>query len=105
MSETTSVTCRVLSIEPVRGSKLIAMASVELLIDGVLLTLHGLQIQRGSQAGTEATAVTLPRYRTHTGEWRSAIVLPEELKVPIADAVLAACLELGLVKERFPVGA
>lgn len=103
--ETTSVVCRVLDVRAVRGDKLIALASVELVIAGVSLTLHGLQVQRGSQAGAEATAVTLPRYRMAGGDWRSAITLPEELKRPIADAVLAACLELGLVRERFPAAA
>jgi stage V sporulation protein G len=100
--ETTSVVCRVLEVEPVKGDKLIALASVELVIAGVALTLHGLQVRRGRQAGAEATAVTLPRYRTQAGEWRSAITLPDELRRPIADAVLAACLEAGLVRERFP---
>lgn len=103
--ETTSVVCRVLDVQPVRGDKLIALASVELVIDGVALALHGLQVQRGQQGGAEATAVTLPRYRTSSGDWRSAVTLPDELKRPIADAVLAACRELGLVRERFPAAA
>ena len=100
--ETTSVVCRVLEVQPVRGDRLIGLASVELVIAGVALTLHGLQVQRGQQGGAEATAVTLPRYRPAGGDWRSAIPLPDELRRPIADAVLAACLELGLVRERFP---
>lgn len=87
------------------AGKLIALAAVELVIDGVALTLHGLQVQRGRQAGAEATAVSLPRYRTPSGDGRSAITLPDELKRPIADAVLAACLEAGLVRERFPAEA
>lgn len=91
-----------LDVQPVKGDRLIALASVELVIDGVALALHGLQVQRGQQAGTEATAVTLPRYRSAAGDWRSAVTLPDELRRPIADAVLAACLELGLVRERFP---
>lgn len=99
--ETTSVLCRVVDIQPIRGDKLIALASVEIEIAGVCLTLHGVQLQRGQQGGAEATAVTLPRYRTASGDWRSAITLPEELRRPIADAVLAACLELGVVRERF----
>lgn len=63
-----------------RGDKLIALASVELVIAGVSLTLHGLQVQRGQQAGAEATAVTLPRYRSAAGDWRSAVTLPDDTK-------------------------
>lgn len=97
MSETTQALVTVLSLVPVSGGgKLLALADVEVVIDGIQIVVHGVQV-RGDGAGTE---VTLPRYRAADGTWRAAVSLPEELKGSMGDVVLAAGIEQGILKQR-----
>lgn len=95
---TASMTCRVINLHPVQNSRLIALASVELELEGVTFALHGIQVVRARKQGREATGVELPCYRAHDGQWHPAISLPKELHAPIADIVLQECLDAGLVK-------
>jgi len=95
--ESTTVTIAVLGITPVsKTSKLLALADVEIVIDGIAIVIHGVQVM-ADRSGTE---VRLPEYRAPSGEWVSAISLPEEVREPMANAVLAAGLEIGMLKER-----
>ena len=86
----------VLRLAPAQGGRLVALADVELLLDGVSIVLHGVQV-RADGAGTE---VTLPKYRAVDGSWHSAITLPDELKGPMGDIVIAAGVEAGILKSR-----
>jgi stage V sporulation protein G len=86
----------VVNLAPVQGGRLVALADVELLLDGVSIILHGVQV-RADGAGTE---VTLPKYRAADGSWHSAITLPDELKGPMGDVVIAASIEAGVLKQR-----
>lgn len=101
---TLPVTVTVLDIKPVKTTRVIALASVELIVCGFAMAIRGIQVARTIQNGREATVVTLPNYRAGDGTWQSAIVLPEELTGPIGDAVLDACIDLGLC-QRVPVAA
>ena len=98
-AETTSVTCTVLDVRPVQLSKLIALASVEIIVAGISFTLHGIQVVRRAQDGREITVARLPSYRGPDGRWLPSVNMPEELKRPIGDAVIAQCLDMGLVRE------
>jgi stage V sporulation protein G len=97
-------------VQPVGQGRLLALASVELVIEGITLVLHGVQVVRLKHpvTGQEATGVDLPRYRAPDGTWRPAIDLPPELRKPLGDAVLAHCCELGITQRvisRHPTGA
>lgn len=102
MTDTSLVELSVGDIHPMRQGKVLALASAELMIDGVLFTLHGMQVIRTRDAvtGRDALGVDLPRYRDPTGAWRPALELPEELRKPLGDAVLERCCELGIAQRR-----
>jgi hypothetical protein len=97
-AETGSVAITVLSVTPISGGRLFALASVEINIDGVLVEIHGI---RATRVATGATRVELPTFRDTTGQSRAAIVLPEEVYRPIGDAVLEVLIERGIAKRRF----
>ena len=87
MTGTALVSCRVLEVIPLTTGRLIALASVEIDIAGVCLTLHGVQVAREKQDGREGALVTVPNDRAADGCWRAAVVQ-------------AKCLALGLVRQR-----
>ena len=92
----------VLSVTPARAGKLFALVAVEIDIDGVRIEVHGIRALRVEPAGTR---IELPTFRDDAGVLRPAIILPEEVRDPIADAVLDALIERGLAKRRFTVPA
>ena len=96
-TDTSSVTIRVFAINPiVGGGRLLALADAEIHIDGVVFAIHGLQVF----ADAGKTEIRLPKYRAPNGEWLAAITLPPELREPLADAVMAAGIEAGILRER-----
>lgn len=99
MSENSIVQVVVLEVAEVQRSRILALADVELSVDGIAFVLHGVRVSRvllpGGQSGT---AVDLPMYRSPAGDWKPALSLPDELRRPIADAVLARCCELGITR-------
>jgi len=97
LSSTVSIT--VLSIKPVKFGKIFALASVEIVIDGVVLVLHGVRAIRVRPLGTR---IDLPTFRDENGVWRHAITLPDEISGPIGKAVLDELVERGLAV-RSPV--
>jgi stage V sporulation protein G len=100
-SSTVSIT--VLSVTPARAGRLFALASVEIDIDGVRIEVHGIRALRVDPVGTR---IELPKFRDAGGFQRPAIILPEEVRGPIGDVVLAALVERGLAVERaFPAAA
>jgi len=96
--ETGLVRITVLSVTPMRAGKLFALASVEVDIDGIQIAIHGI---RALRVDTTGTRIELPKFRDASGVLRSAITLPDEVRGPIGDAVLAALIERGLAKRRF----
>ena len=94
---TTTVQITVLNLAPMRGrGNLLALADVEVLIDGVSTILHGVQVC----ATSERTEVRLPKYRAPDGNWVAAITLPDEVKGPMGDAVMAAGIEAGVLRKK-----
>ena len=75
------------------------MADVEVLIDGVSIILHGVQVS----ATAERTEVRLPKYRAPDGTWMAAITLPDEVKGPMGQAVIAAGIEAGVLRRRVKI--
>ena len=96
-SSTTTVQITVLHLVPTQGrGNLLALADVEVLLDGVSIILHGVQVC----ATSERTEVRLPKYRGADGNWVAAITLPDEVKGPMGDAVMAAGIEAGVLREK-----
>jgi stage V sporulation protein G len=79
---TTVVTFTVTDVEPVRGAgRLVALAKVELELDGVVLVMQGVRVLR------QRDHVTMqpPRFRDpRTGDWLPAVIVPAELGEAIA---------------------
>ncbi|MDO8608670.1 MAG: hypothetical protein Q7R40_19235 [Phaeospirillum sp.] len=95
--DTTSAIITANRVTPVSNAgKLLALADVSILMDGVEIIIHGVQV-RADGNGTE---VTLPKYRAPDGAWMTAITLPDELKGPMGDVVMAAAIEAGILVEK-----
>ena len=97
VGSTTPVSITVLSVTPVRAGKLFALASVEIDIDGVLIEIRGIRVVHVPPA---ATRIELPNFRDARGRSQAAIILPEEVRRPIGDAVLGQLVERGLAVKR-----
>ena len=93
------VSITVLSIKPVNLSRIFALASVEIDIDGLMLVLHGVRALRLQSIGT---LIDLPMFRDENGVWRHAVTLPDEISGPIGKAVLDERVARGLAV-RSPV--
>jgi stage V sporulation protein G len=103
MADTASVTVHVLNVAPTPNKgKLLALASAEVVIEGVSLTLHGVQVlQRPDPVtGADGIGVMAPRYRSADGAWRASIELPPELNRPLSQAILDVCCEMGITQRR-----
>ena len=96
-SSTTTVQITVLHLVPTQGrGNLLALADVEVLLDGVSIILHGVQVC----ATSERTEVRLPKYRGVDGTWMTAITLPDEVKGPMGEAVIAVGVEAGILRKK-----
>jgi stage V sporulation protein G len=94
---TTPVSITVLSVTPMRAGNLFAIAAVEIDIDGVLIEIHGI---RALHVPPAATRIELPTFRNAAGRSQAAVILPEEVRGPIGDAVLDQLVEIGLAVKR-----
>jgi stage V sporulation protein G len=97
VGSTTPVSITVLSVTPMRAGKLFALAAVEIDIDGVLIEIRGI---RAVHVPPAATRIELPSFRDARGRSQAAIILPEEVRGPIGDAVLGQLVERGLAVKR-----
>jgi stage V sporulation protein G len=79
---TTIVNFTVLDVEPIRGAgRLIALARVELELDGVILIMQGIRVVRMR----EGILTEPPKFRDpRTGDWIPALIVPAELGEAIA---------------------
>ena len=103
MENFTTVRCTVVDVKPVNKGRLLALAKVEIDIDGIMVMVDGVQIVRIPANGhrQEMTGVDVPRYRAPDGTWKQAITLPDELDGPLGDAVLDRCCELGITRRKY----
>ncbi len=102
MSDTAIINCTVLEIRPWRQGRIVALARIELDIEGVCLVLDGVQIYRYRLPGDarEIAGVRPPRFRAPDGNWRETVALPPEVERALTDVVLLRCRELGIADCR-----
>jgi DNA-binding cell septation regulator SpoVG len=103
MTESVPVTVHVRSVTPTLGKgKVLALASVEVSVGGIAFGVDGVQViqTKDPVTGADGTGVDVPRYRAPDGVWRQAVQLPEDLRKPLAQAVLDVCCEMGLAQRR-----
>ena len=90
MDDVAVVNCTVLSARAVRRGRLVAVASVEIDIEGVVFVLDGVRVFRFRVDGDrrEMQGVGPPCYRDPDGSWRDAVRLPPEVEKVLGDEVL-----------------
>ncbi len=86
MTDTSPATVEVLSVTLSRApGRLIALAVVEVVLDGVPIVLQGVRVLRRADG---MAVVQMPAYRHQSGELLPAVVLPEELDEAVQRQVL-----------------
>lgn len=99
MSATTTAVIETISLTPTAGSSnLLALAEAVVVLDGVPVTICGIQV-RGSGSGS---SIHLPCYRAPGGDWRAAVILPDELKDALGDLIQREAIAQGILKVRYP---
>ncbi len=97
-ADTTAVRFTVGNARRVAGKSVFALVDVAMEIAGVEFSIHGVQARREPD---EQTSIRLPTFKDADGSWQPAIQLPEEVRAPLAAAVLAFLLEEGLARRKF----
>jgi len=97
-ASTMSIAVSVTNARAVQSKSLFALVDVEIQIAGVTFGIRGVQARRHLDG---ATSVNLPTVRDLDGVWRPAICLPDEVRAPLADAVLVFLVEEGLARHKF----
>ena len=102
-TETETVTITITSVRPVRAKSVYAFCDVEIVINGVALSIHGIQVRHARRDLSEigGTEICLPTYRDESGVSRPSVSLPAEVREKIADLLLAYLVETGISKQRF----
>jgi stage V sporulation protein G len=91
MTDIVSVTFVVTELRRLpNAGRVLALATVEIDLDGVALALHGVQVLRTPTGKLQARA---PHYRAQTGQWLPAVTLPDELERAIGREILAGFVE------------
>ena len=86
--ETATVSFTLLGLERARDrGRLLGLASVEILLAGIAVTLQGIRIIYDPDG---SLLVQPPRFRHPDGHWLPAVILPPELATAIAAEVLDA---------------
>jgi stage V sporulation protein G len=85
LSQGVEASLTVLSVEKVKKGRLIGLAVVEFVLDGIPTTMQGVKIVR-QPYGLSCEA---PCFRHPDGRWLPAVVLTDDLAKAIADEVLA----------------
>ena len=84
--ETSPATVEVLDVTRLAGrGRLLGLAAVEMVLDGVAIVLQGVRVLRRSDG---MGVVEMPCYRHADGDLVPAVVLPLELEEAVARAVL-----------------
>lgn len=98
VGDTAVLTFVVSNARRIASKTLFAMVDVEVQLAGVAFLIQGVQARRLPQAGT---SVHLPTFRDIDGGPKTAIILPDEVREPLTDAVLAFLVEEGLARPRY----
>jgi len=86
---TTTVTMDVIQVDRVNRGSLLALASVVIDIGGIEITVHGIQVRRVNPKSGKVVTL-LPTFRGPDGDIWPAVELPEEVNVPLGNAVFEA---------------
>lgn len=97
MTDTATITCTVSNARPCPGKSIFAMVDVQIEVGGVSFSIQGVQARRLPTGGT---SIHLPTFKDASGLPTAAIVLPDQLKQPLCDAVLAFLVDEQLAKPR-----
>ena len=95
--ETVRLRCTVSNARRIDSRTVFALVDVEVELAGGAV---GVQARREPDG---RTAVALPTFKDHGGAWRPAVRLPDEVRRPLGDAVLAFLLEEGIARWRYDV--
>jgi stage V sporulation protein G len=91
MSDTVHIAFTVTELRRLHSAgRLLALATVEIDLDGVLLTLNGVQVIQLPNGKLQCRAA---HYRTPTGEWAPAVTLPDELEMAIGAEILSGFVD------------
>ncbi len=88
VTDTVLTTFELIEFRRIRSAgNLLALACITIDLGGVEVLLHGVQVLRTPAGKIQCRA---PHYRSVTGEWLPAVVLPEALERAIGAEILAA---------------
>lgn len=98
--DTTSVSFELVDLSRVvaRG-KLLAVASVEILVAGVAIVVQGWRVLRGADGWAY---VEPPTVRHVDGDWIPAVALPPELEEAIAQVIMREIAPTGMLVSAWP---
>ena len=99
LADTTPVTFTVSNARAVASKTIFALVDIDVQVAGIIFGIMGVQARREPDG---QTSIRLPTFKDSGGTWRPAIRLPDEVRLPLAEAVLAFLIEEGLAKHRFP---
>jgi hypothetical protein len=97
LDDTTQITFTVSNARSVASKTIFALVDVEVQIAGIAFGIIGVQARSETDG---QTSVRLPTFKDSGGTWRPAIRLPDEVRQPLAEAVLTFLVEEGLAKHR-----
>jgi len=89
----TTITVR--NLRSVNSRTIYALLDADVEIGGVVVSIVGIQARHLPAGGT---SVHLPTFRDTDGVWRAAVILPEEVREAMSDAVLDFMVEEGVAK-------
>jgi hypothetical protein len=96
--QTEQVTFTIANLRAVAARDLFALLDVEVRVAGLSFWIMGVQGRRARNGGA---LIQLPTYRDTDGRARPAVVMPEELRKPLVDAVMEFLAEEGAVERRY----
>jgi len=97
-AETERVRFTIANLRPVSTKRIFALVDVEVRVADLSFWIMGIQ---GRRASNGSAVVQLPTYRDINGLAKPAVVMPEELREPLVDAVLEFLAEEGAVRRRY----
>jgi len=90
----TTITVR--HLRPLQGRTVYALLDADIEIGGIVVMVVGVQARNLPGGGT---SIHLPTFRDHDGVWRAAVILPDEIREALCDAVLDFMVEDGVAKQ------
>jgi hypothetical protein len=97
-AETQQVTFTIANLRAVEAKGLFALVDVEVCVAGLSFWIMGVQGRRDANG---SAVIQLPTYRDTGGRARPAVVMPEELRQPLVNAVMEFLAEEGMVARRY----